>query len=131
MTMDNSDSEIGNPLPPHGLIFPNSSNVVVFWIYFYIHHPKDRITPALELWVEKERNSYLTYFCLSHIIFEQDVTLKMLMSLRNVPRFVLCLRICRNPRFEIFVVVFFVVVCLLLFLLFYFVFICCLCVRFV
>ena len=96
-----------------------------------MHHPKDRITPALELWVEKEGNSYLAYFCLSHIIFKQDATLKMFMSLRNVLRFVLSLRISRNPRFEIFVVVFFDVVCLLLLLLFSFVFICCLCVRFV
>ena len=132
MTMDNSDSEIGNLLPLHGLLFPNSSNVVVvFLLFFYMHHPKDRITPALELWVEKEGNSYLTYFCLSHIIFKQDATLKMFMSLRNVLRFVLSLRISRNPRFEIFVGVFFDVVCLLLFLLFSFVFICCLCVRFV
>ena len=102
MATGNSDSEIGNPLPPHGLLFPNSSNGVVLGI-FYIHHPTYRITPAVELWVEKEGNNYLTYFCLSHIIFKQDVTL----------------------------VVFFVVVFLLLFLLFSFLFICCLCVRLV
>ena len=102
MATGNSDSEIGNPLPPHGLLFPNSSNGVVLGI-FYIHHPTYRITPAVELWVEKEGNNYLTYFCLSHIILKQDVTL----------------------------VVFFVVVFLLLFLLFSFLFICCLCVRLV
>ena len=97
MATGNSDSEIGNPLPPHGLLFPNSSNGVVLGI-FYIHHPTYRITPAVELWVEKEGNSYLTYFCLSHIIFKWDVTL----------------------------VVFFVLVFLLLFLLFFlFLFVVC------
>ena len=34
MAMDNSDSEIENPLPPHGLLFPNSSNVVVLFLFF-------------------------------------------------------------------------------------------------
>ena len=37
MAMDNSDSEIGNPLPPHSLLFPNSSNVVVLGgVFIYI-----------------------------------------------------------------------------------------------
>ena len=76
--------------------------------------------------MEKEGNSYLTYLCQSHIFFKQDVTLKMFMSLRNFVLFVVSLRMCRNRRYGIFVVV-----CLLLFLLFYFVFSCCLCVRFV
>ena len=111
MAMDNSDSEIGNPLPLHGLNFPNSSNVVLLCCFLYIHHPKDRITPAVELWVEKERNSYLTYFCLSHIIFKQDVTLKMFMFLRNFLRFVIRSRICRNPRYNICVVVLFFLLC--------------------
>ena len=35
---DQSDSETGNPLPPHGLLFPISSKV------FYMHHSTDRIT---------------------------------------------------------------------------------------
>ena len=37
MVKDHSDSAIGNPLPPHGLLFPISSKG------FYIHHPTDRI----------------------------------------------------------------------------------------
>ena len=46
---DLNDSERGNPLPPHGLLFPISSK------FFYIHHPTDRIyhttafiTPVME-----------------------------------------------------------------------------------
>ena len=38
MVKDHSDSERGNPLPPHGLLFPISSKV-----FFYMHHPTDRI----------------------------------------------------------------------------------------
>ena len=38
MVKDHSDSERGNPLTPHGLIFTISSKG-----YFYMHHPTDRI----------------------------------------------------------------------------------------
>ena len=37
MVKDHSDSEIGNPLPPHGLLFPISSKV-----FCNMHHPIDR-----------------------------------------------------------------------------------------
>ena len=37
MVKDHSDSERGNLLPPHGLLFPINSKV------FYMHHPTDRI----------------------------------------------------------------------------------------
>ena len=47
MIKDHSDSERGNPLPPHGL--------------FDMHHPKDRITytmafvtPVVEHWLERD-----------------------------------------------------------------------------
>ena len=53
---DHSDSERGNLLPPHGLLFPVSSNV-----FFYMHHPTDRIahtmtfvTPLVVHWLERE-----------------------------------------------------------------------------
>ena len=57
MVKDHSDSERGNPLPPHGLLFLiNSKN------YFYMHNPIDRIahttafvTPVVEHW-PKEGN---------------------------------------------------------------------------
>ena len=38
MVKDHSDSEKGNPLPPHRLLFPINSR------FFYMHHPTDRIT---------------------------------------------------------------------------------------
>ena len=54
----------------HGLLFPNRSNVVVFLgCFFNLRHPTDRITPAVELWVETEGNFYLTFFCVPHILF--------------------------------------------------------------
>ena len=47
MVKDHSDSERGNPLPPHG--------------FFYMHHPTDRIahtmafvTPVVKHWLERE-----------------------------------------------------------------------------
>ena len=56
MVKDHSDSEKGNPLPPHRLLFTINSKV-----FFYMHHPTDRIahttafvTPVVELWLERE-----------------------------------------------------------------------------
>ena len=56
MVKDHSDGERGNPLPPHGLLFPISSKGS-----FYMHHPTDRIshtsafvTPVVEHWLEWE-----------------------------------------------------------------------------
>ena len=56
MVKDHSDSERGNPLPPHRLLFPISSKG-----FFYMHHPTDRIihttvfvTPVVEHWLERE-----------------------------------------------------------------------------
>ena len=56
MVKDHSDSERGNPLPPHGLLFTIDSKG-----FFYMHHPTDRIThttafvtPVVEHWLERE-----------------------------------------------------------------------------
>ena len=56
MVKDHSDSEKGNPLPPHRLLFPISSKGS-----FLYHHPTDRIahttafvTPVVEHWPEQE-----------------------------------------------------------------------------
>ena len=56
MIKDHSDSERGNPLPPHGLLFPINSNGS-----FYMHHHTDRIahttafvTPVVDHWLERE-----------------------------------------------------------------------------
>ena len=62
MVKDHSDSERGNPLPPHGLLF-----MIKKQGFFYMHHPTDRIihttalvTPVVEHWLErgKERRIY-------------------------------------------------------------------------
>ena len=56
MVKDHSDSEKGNPLPPHWLLFLINSKGI-----FYMHHPTDRIahttayvTPVVEHWLERE-----------------------------------------------------------------------------
>ena len=56
MVKDHSDSEKGNPLPPHRLLLSISSKGS-----FYMHHPTDRIThttafvtPVVEHWLERE-----------------------------------------------------------------------------
>ena len=55
MVKDHSDSERGNPLPPHRLLFAISSG------FLYVRHPTDRIihttafvTPVVEHWLERE-----------------------------------------------------------------------------
>ena len=56
MVKDHTDSEKGNPLPPHRLLFPISSKGS-----FYMHHPTDRkahttafVTPVVEHWLERK-----------------------------------------------------------------------------
>ena len=58
MVKDHSDSEKGNPLPPHRLLFPICQKQQGF---FYMHHTTDRIahttafgTPIVEHWLERE-----------------------------------------------------------------------------
>ena len=58
MVKDHSDSEKGNPLPPHGLLFPINSK---FFFIFYMHHPTDIIghttafvTPVVDHWLERK-----------------------------------------------------------------------------
>ena len=57
MVKDHSDSERGNRLLPHGLLFLISSK----GSFFNMHHPTDRIahtmafvTPVVEHWLERE-----------------------------------------------------------------------------
>ena len=73
MVQDHSDSEKGNPLPPHRLLFPISSNG-----YFYMHHPTDRIAhttafviPVVEPWLEREIAQ--VYDDISHVQVKFDV----------------------------------------------------------
>ena len=60
MVNDHSDSERGNPLPPHRLLFPISSK------FFYRHYPTDRIThttafvtPFVEHWLERKISQWV------------------------------------------------------------------------
>ena len=48
MVKDHSDSERGNPLPPHGLLFSINSKG------FYMHHHTAFVTPVVEHWLERE-----------------------------------------------------------------------------
>ena len=55
MVKNHSDSQSGNPLPQHVLLFPISSKG-----YFILHDPTDRIghtiafvTPVVEHWLER------------------------------------------------------------------------------
>ena len=57
MVKDHSDSERGNQLPPHGLLFLINSK----GSFICRHHPSDRIahttafvTPVVEHWLERE-----------------------------------------------------------------------------
>ena len=58
MAKNHSDSERGNPLPPHGLLFPIAARVLLY--------PTDRIahttafvTPVVEQWLEREIDQYV------------------------------------------------------------------------
>ena len=55
MVKDHSDSEIGNPLPPHGLLFPISSKgSFICIIPNRIPHTTAFVTPVVEHWLERE-----------------------------------------------------------------------------
>ena len=56
MVKDHSDCDRGNPLPPHGLLFPINSKGS-----FYMHHPIHRlvhttafVTPVVEHWLGRD-----------------------------------------------------------------------------
>ena len=55
MVKDHSDSEKGNPLPPHGLLFPiNSKGSFICTIPHRIAHTTAFVTPVVEHWLERE-----------------------------------------------------------------------------
>ena len=66
---DHSDSERGNPLPPHGLLFAISSKVSFICIIpDRIAHTTAFITPVVEHWLEQETGVYV-----HDIVFESSV----------------------------------------------------------
>ena len=55
MLKDHSGSEKGNPLPPHGLLFPISSKgSFICTIPDRIAHTMGIVTPLVEHWLERE-----------------------------------------------------------------------------
>ena len=55
MVKDHSDSERGNLLPPHGLLFPiNSKGYFICTIPHRVAHTTPFITPVVEHWLERE-----------------------------------------------------------------------------
>ena len=71
MVNDHSDSERGNPLSPHGILFPISSKGS-----FYKHYLTDRIThttsfvaTVVENWVEREIAPHGLLFPISSMIY--------------------------------------------------------------
>ena len=55
MVKDHSDSERGNPLPPHGLLFPiDSKGSFICTISDRITHTTAFVTPVVEHWPERE-----------------------------------------------------------------------------
>ena len=55
MVKDHSDSELGNPLPPHGLLFSiNSKGSFICTIPDRITHTMAFVTPVVEHWLERE-----------------------------------------------------------------------------
>ena len=55
MVKDHSDSNRGNPLPSHGILFPISSKgSFICTIPDRIAHPTSFVTPVVEHWLERE-----------------------------------------------------------------------------
>ena len=54
MVKYHSDSERGNPLPPHGHLFPISSKGYFICITDRITHTTAFVTPVVEHWLERE-----------------------------------------------------------------------------
>ena len=57
MVKDHSDSERGNLLPPHRLLFPISSKVFLYASsHRQITHTTTFVTPVVEHWLERDYN---------------------------------------------------------------------------
>ena len=56
MVKDHSDSEKGNPLPPHSLLFPINSKGSLICM---IPHTTAFVTPVVEHWLEQEIDQWV------------------------------------------------------------------------
>ena len=80
---DHSDSERGNPLPPHWLLFPISSKGSFISI---IPHTTTFVTPVVEHWLEREiASSDKTAFVLNADTFASKFHLKLLSKSSSDP----------------------------------------------
>ena len=59
MVKDHSDSERGNPLPPHGLLFPISSKGSFICTIDRTSHKTAFVTPVMEDWMEREMTQWV------------------------------------------------------------------------
>ena len=78
MVKDQSDNKIGNPLPPHGLLFPiNSKGSFICTIPDRIAHTTAFVIPIMEHWMEGKKqgnglfNDKLNTFYLKLYVVEQ------------------------------------------------------------
>ena len=53
---DHSDSERGNPLPPHGLLFQLAARVILYAPSYRIEHTTAFVTPVVEHWNDPSRH---------------------------------------------------------------------------
>ena len=64
MVKDHSDSERGNSLPPHGLLFPINSKgsfICTIKVIDTIAHTMAFVTPVVEHWLEREIAQWLLH----------------------------------------------------------------------
>ena len=54
MVKDHSDSERGNPLPPHGLLYPINSKGSFICTIPQTVYSTAFVTPVVEYWLEQE-----------------------------------------------------------------------------
>ena len=88
MASDHSDSEKGNPLPPHRLIFSiNSKGSFICTIPDRIAHTTAFVIPVVEHWLEREiaqwvhpmKDNYAeTYEVLTHAALSDEVSYRLL-----------------------------------------------------
>ena len=84
MVKDHSDSERGNQLPPHGLLFPISSKGSFKCIIpDRITHTTAFVTPVVEHWLERFHlwSAKVFFMCFFHIIITEVATHKRLWSI--------------------------------------------------
>ena len=80
MVKDHSDSERGNPLLPHGLLFPISNEMAYFFLRLAdrITHTAVCVTPVVQHWLERETAQWVHH--------ERTLLPRSYISLRGLSR---------------------------------------------